>query len=476
MKILLTGANGYIGMRLLPRLLELGHEVVCLVRDEKRLSVDDETRARLEVIEIDFLKEVTPGKIPKDVDVAYYLIHSMSSSTQDFDEMEALSAMHFNEYMATTNVKQVIYLSGIVNEEKLSKHLKSRKNVEDILYKGNYNLTVLRAGIIVGSGSSSFEIIRDLSEKLPFMITPKWVLTKTQPIAIRDIINFLTGVLSKEETYNDSFDIGGTDILTYKEMLKQYAEARGFKNWILTVPVMTPKLSSYWLYFVTSTSYKLAMNLVDSMKMEVVAKDNRLQQLLGIKTHTYKEAIDMAFKKIEQNLVVSSWKDSMVSGRFKKNLEKYIQVPKYGVLKDEKKLPVKDPDMVLQNIWKIGGEQGWYYGNWLWKTRGILDKFNGGVGLRRGRTHPDKIYPGDSLDFWRVLLADKEGKRLLLFAEMRLPGEAWLEFKIDADSVLHQTATFRPRGLRGRIYWYSIVPFHYFIFGGMIRNIAKAKQ
>ena len=187
------------------------------------------------------------------------------------------------------------------------------------------------------------------------------------------------------------------------------------------------------------------------------------------------EAIDMAFKKIEQNLVVSSWKDSMVSGRFQKNLEKYIQVPKFGVLKDEKKLKVDDPEAVLRNIWRIGGEQGWYYGNWLWRIRGFIDKLTGGVGLRRGRTHPDRIYPGDSLDFWRVLLADKKGKRLLLFAEMRLPGEAWLEFRIDKDSVLHQTATFRPKGLRGRLYWYSIVPFHYFIFGGMIRNIAKAK-
>ena len=460
-------------MRLLPRLLEMGHEVVCAVRDENRLSVDDETRSRIKIVEIDFLKPVTTQKILSDIDVAYYLIHSMSSSTHDFDEKEALSAENFNLYMAQTGVKQVIYLSGIVNEEKLSKHLKSRKNVESILYQGNYNLTVLRAGIIVGSGSSSFEIIRDLCEKLPVMITPKWVLTKTQPISIRDIINFLTGVLGKKETYNDSFDIGGPDIITYKEMLKQYAAVRGFKNWILTVPIMTPKLSSYWLYFVTSTSYKLAVNLVDSMKMEVVARDNRLQKILGIETHTYKEAIDMAFKKIEQNLVISSWKDSMVSGRFQRNLEKYIQVPKYGVLKDEKKIKVKDPVGVLENIWKIGGEQGWYYGNWLWKIRGIIDKFNGGVGLRRGRTHPDKIYPGDSLDFWRVLLADKKGKRLLLFAEMRLPGEAWLEFKIDKDDVLHQTATFRSKGLKGRLYWYSMVPFHYFIFSGMIRNIAK---
>jgi len=476
MKILLTGANGYIGMRLLPQLLEMRHEVVCAVRDENRLSVDDETRSRIKIVEIDFLKPVTTEKILADIDVAYYLIHSMSSSTHDFDEKEALSAENFNLYMAQTKVTQVIFLSGIVNEEKLSKHLKSRKNVESILYQGNFNLTVLRAGIIVGSGSSSFEIIRDLCEKLPVMITPKWVLTKTQPIAIRDIINFLTGVLGKKESYNDSFDIGGPDIITYKEMLQQYAAVRGFKNWIFTVPIMTPKLSSYWLYFVTSTSYKLAVNLVDSMKMEVVARDNRLQKMLGIETHTYKEAIDMAFKKIEQNLVISSWKDSMVSGRFQKNLEKYIQVPKYGVLKDEKKRKVLDPEGVLENIWKIGGEQGWYYGNWLWKIRGIIDKFNGGVGLRRGRTNPDKIYPGDSLDFWRVLLADKKGKRLLLFAEMRLPGEAWLEFKIDQDNVLYQTATFRPKGLKGRLYWYSMVPFHFFIFGGMIRNIAKTKK
>lgn len=475
MKILLTGANGYIGMRLLPQLLDLGHKVVCAVRDEKRLSIDADTKALVEIVEIDFLKEFQQDLLPKDIDIAYYLIHSMSSSTTDFDEKEAQSAETFNAYMAGTQVKQVIYLSGIVNDTQLSKHLSSRKNVEDILYGGKSNLTVLRAGIIVGSGSSSFEIIRDLCEKLPFMITPKWVLTKTQPIAIRDVIQFLTKVIGNGETYNESFDIGGPDILTYKEMLQQYAKVRGFKNWILTVPVMTPKLSSYWLYFVTSTSYKLAINLVDSMKMEVIARDNRLQNLLGIRTHTYREAIDMAFKKIEQNLVVSSWKDSMISGRFKKNLEKYIQVPKYGILKDEKRLKIKDEERVLRNIWKIGGNTGWYYGNWLWRIRGFLDKLNGGVGLRRGRTHPDKIYPGDSLDFWRVLLADKEAKRLLLFAEMRLPGEAWLEFKIDEQNILHQTATFRPKGLRGRLYWYSILPFHYFIFEGMIRNIAKAK-
>ena len=473
MKILLTGANGYIGMRLLPQLLADGHEVVCVVRDSERFSIDEEVRAQVEIVEIDFLDDVKPDALPKDLDAAYFLIHSMSSSTTNFDEKEATTARNFNSYVAHTNIKQVIYLSGIVNDEKLSKHLSSRKNVEDILGKGDFSLTVLRAGIIVGSGSSSFEIIRDICEKLPIMITPKWVLTKTHPIAVRDVISFLTGVLGNEKTFDESFDIAGPNVLTYKEMLHQYAQVRGFKNWIFTVPVMTPKLSSYWLYFVTSTSYKLALNLVDSMKIEVVAKDQRLAELLNIKTHSYKEAIEMAFKKIEQNLVVSSWKDSMVSGRFNRSLEKYIQVPKYGVLRDEQTLKITDSKKVLENIWKIGGDQGWYYGNSLWKLRGFLDKLIGGVGLRRGRTHPDKIYPGDSLDFWRVLLADKKKKRLLLFAEMRLPGEAWLEFKIDGDNVLHQTATFRPRGLKGRLYWYSLVPFHYFIFGGMIRNIAK---
>lgn len=473
MKILLTGANGYIGMRLLPQLLGAGHKVVCAVRDRKRLSVDPDVLEEIEVVEIDFLQEPDPDLVPEDLDAAYYLIHSMSSSTRDFDEREARAARNFNTYMEAARPQQVIYLSGIVNNEELSKHLHSRKQVEEILYTGPFRLTVLRAGIIVGSGSASFEIIRDLCEKLPVMITPKWVLTKTQPIAIRDVIRFLTGVLGRSEALDRSFDIAGPDILTYKELLKGYARVRGFRNWIFTVPVMTPKLSSYWLYFVTSTSYKLAVNLVDSMKMEVVARDRELQDILSMETHSYEEAIDMAFKKIEQNLVVSSWKDSMVSGRFNQQLEKYIQVPKYGVLTDKKQIRVEDREAVLDNIWKIGGQTGWYYMNWLWKIRGLLDKFGGGVGLRRGRTHPDKIYAGDSLDFWRVLLADREKGRLLLFAEMKLPGEAWLEFRIDSDNILHQNATFRPRGLKGRIYWYSILPFHFFIFSGMIRNIAK---
>lgn len=260
----------------------------------------------------------------------------MSASTKDFDEKEAEAARNFNQMMEQTSVNQVIYLSGIVNEKELSKHLKSRKQVEDILYKGDFKLTVLRAAIIVGSGSSSFEIIRDLCEKLPAMVTPRWVKTRCQPIAIRNIIQYLTCVIGREACYNESFDVGGPDILTYKEMMQIYADVRGLKIWIVDVPVMSPRLSSYWLYFVTSTSYRLAQNLVDSMKVEVITKDTRLQELLNIEPIHYREAIEMAFYKIEQNEVISSWKDSLSSGRFRKDLNKYVQLPKYGCLHDKR--------------------------------------------------------------------------------------------------------------------------------------------
>ncbi len=470
MKILLTGANGYIGMRLLPLLVAQGHEVICSVRNKHRFKIPRELRQKVSIIEVDFLEAVDISCFPSDIDVTYYLIHSMSSSTEDFDRKEALSTENFNTYMSYANTKHVIYLSGIVNDQNLSKHLWSRKNVENILYNGNFALTVLRAGIIVGSGSASFEIIRDLCEKLPLMITPKWVNTPTQPIAIRDVLDFLIRIPLLEKCYNQSFDIAGPEVLTYKQMLLQYAKYRKIPLYIFTLPIMSPKLSSYWLYFVTSTSYKLAINLVDSMKVPVIANGNNLADLLAIKTMSYEKALSLAFQKIQQNQVVSSWKDSMISGRFKKDLSKYIKVPIKGCLRDQKSTFITNQTKTLENIWAIGGETGWYYGNWMWQIRGFLDKLFGGVGLRRGRTHLDHIDNGDVIDFWRVLLADKEHKRLLLFAEMRLPGEAWLEFQIK-NNVLVQTATFRPKGLLGRLYWYSLIPFHYFIFNGMLRNI-----
>jgi uncharacterized protein YbjT (DUF2867 family) len=471
MKILVTGATGYIGKRLIPFLIHEGHEVVCCVRDKLRADKSYKEEELINIVEADFLKPETLKNIPKDIDVAYYLIHSMSNSSKDFESLEATCALNFKSKLEQTNVKQVIYLSGITNEEELSKHLKSRKNVEDILVSKKYALTIFKAGIIVGSGSSSFEIIRDLVEKLPFMIAPKWLNTKTQPLAVRDVLSFLFGAAGNQDVYNQSYDIFGSEILTYKQMLLQFAEVRKLKRYILTVPVMTPKLSSYWLYFVTSTSYKLASTLVDSMGVQIIGKPSNINKLMHVNPLTYKQAVELAFEKIEQNSIVSSWKDSMVSsGRLRSNLHKYINVPKFGCFKDYKERPVKDSKKTIDKIWSIGGTTGWYYGTFLWKIRGYIDKLFGGIGLRRGRTSPTDLDVGDALDFWRVIFADKEQQKLLLYAEMRLPGEAWLEFKIE-DGLLKQTATFRPRGLWGRLYWYAVLPFHGFIFTGMINKL-----
>ena len=481
MKILLTGATGYIGKRLLPVLLELGHEVVCCVRDKKRFPSEGiYQHPGISLLEVDFLKDIPSSGPIKDIDVAYYLIHSMSSNTADFEKLEAVSAENFIRLVQQTAARQIIYLGGITNEEILSQHLASRKNVEVILSRGDIPLTTIKAGIIVGSGSASFEIIRDLVEKLPLMITPKWLDTKCQPIAIRNVLEFLSGVIMKSETFNQSYDIGGPDVLTYKEMLLQFAAVRGLKRYIYTVPVMTPRLSSYWLYFVTSTSYKLAVNLVHSMKVEVVANDNRLEKLLNVQTIAYKDAVKLAFQKIDQNNVVSSWKDSLVSSYADNSLLEHVNVPSDGCFTDKReKLISGNVDQVLDNIWSIGGERGWYYGDWLWNIRGFMDKVLGGVGLRRGRTNVNTINTGDTLDFWRVLAADKPNMRLLLYAEMILPGEAWLEFRIvkkEDRYYLHQTATFRPKGLAGRLYWYSVLPFHFFVFDGMAENIIRYKS
>ncbi len=490
MNILITGANGYIGQRLIPELLHEKHKLYFCVRNKERFenvikpdtvmpATQEKPKTLGEVIEVDFLEDTSSVKFPKEIDVAYYLIHSMSSG-KEFEEKEATTAINFLSLIETTNCRQIIYLTGIVNEEHLSKHLSSRLHVENILNKSSVSLTALRAGIIVGSGSASFEIIRDLIEKLPVMITPKWLNTKCQPIAIRNVISFLKGVALKEDIFNKNFDIGGPDILSYKQMLLQFAEVRHLKRWIFTLPVMTPKLSSYWLYFVTSTSYSLAVNLVDSMKINVVCRPNNLAEELNIPPISYKKAVELAFEKIDNQTVLSSWKDAFVSSNSRLDLKKYIEVPIHGCYKDTKWREVEGKEEeVLDNIWSIGGQKGWYYANDLWKVRGLMDKFVGGVGLRRGRTHSNQIQTGDALDFWRVLVADRKAMRLLLFAEMKLPGEAWLEFRIMKKHnkiQLRQQATFRPRGLWGRLYWLAMLPFHYFIFDGMIRNIVKTKK
>lgn len=471
MKILLTGATGYIGKRLLPTLVENGYHVVCCVRDIKRFNPPISLKEKIEIIQIDLLDEDSLTKIPKEIDGAYYLVHSMSSS-DNYRKIEQQSAINFRHAIHNTNVKHVIYLSGIINKSNLSEHLSSRKNVELELGKGNYNFTTLRAGIIIGSGSASFEIIRDLVEKLPIMVTPKWLKTRCQSIGISDVISFLSATLFNPKTFNKNFDIGGKDILSYKEMLLGFAKVRNLNRKILIVPVMTPKLSSYWLYFVTSTSYQLAVNLVESMKVEVICRNNELNDILGIKPIGYQECLEKAFKKIENNEIVSSWKDANVSSGFNLKISDFIQVPTFGCFIDQREKKYDHQEKCIDRIWSIGGKTGWYYGNWLWQMRGYLDKLAGGVGLRRGRTNINSLNVGDALDFWRVIYANKNEGRLLLFAEMKLPGEAWLEFRIKGDKLI-QTATFRPLGILGRLYWYAVLPFHGFIFNGMLDKLTE---
>ncbi|MCR5889303.1 SDR family oxidoreductase [Hymenobacter sp. J193] len=480
MNILLTGANGYIGQRLLPLLVQAGHHVTCLVRDARRVDLPETLRQQVRVVQGDLLRPDSLADLPLDVDAAYYLVHSMSGHDKDFFRLEQESAHNFAQYLNRTAAKQVVYLSGIANDRALSVHLRSRKAVEKVLRKqARASLTVLRASIIIGSGSASFEIIRDLVEKLPVMVTPRWLNSRCQPLGIRDVMHYLLAVLDNPACQGRSFDVGGPDVLTYRQMLLELAQVRGYRRYIFTVPVLTPRLSSWWLYLVTSTTFSLAQSLVESLRNDtIVDPDRSIEAVVPHACMPYRAAVELAYQRIEQNEVVSSWSDALSSGVMPPAYMDHIQLPRHGILQDCRRLRFRrDPEAVRRNVWQIGGQRGWYKVDWLWRVRGLLDKLVGGVGLRRGRRSPTDLRAGDPLDFWRVLVADPAARRLLLYAEMKLPGEAWLQFQIlpndDGTHTLEQLAVFRPRGLAGRLYWYSLVPFHAIIFRGMVENIVE---
>lgn len=448
MKILLTGANGYIGTRLLPLLIEDGHEIYAFIRSRFRFKIPEKFKSQLHIIEGDLLNPASLDKIPIDIDAAYYLVHSMTYS-QNFAELEAVSAQNFKQRMDQTQAKQIIFLSGIANEALLSAHLNSRKRVGEILKEGKIPVTILMTGIIIGSGSASFEIIRDLVEKLPIMIAPKWINNLVQPIALTDVLDFLRQVLNNPACINQSFEVGGPQVLSYKQLLLKFAKIRGLKRWIITVPVLTPRLSSLWLFFVTSISFNLSRALVDSLMNNAICKENRIQTVFPKKLLSFEEAVRLAFTKTE-----------------------------FGAFTDKQIVPFTSSiEKVRLRIWSLGGDRGWPAMNWAWAFRGFLDQLFGGVGLRRGRTHPNNLEIGDALDFWRVLLADEQNRRLLLYSEMKLPGEGWLEFEVipndTGGGTLYQTATFRPRGLLGRLYWYACYPFHMIIFKRLAKELAK---
>ncbi len=474
-RILVTGSTGFIGKRLVHLLLEKKHEVFALVRVKgTAFEIEDSSNLKLIYGDIRFPEEMEI--LPEGLDAAYYLVHSMGSFVKDLVETEVEIAKKFVAVMEKSSVKQIIFLGGIIeNEDRLSPHFASRLAVEKVLRSSSIPCTVLRASLIIGSGSASFEIIRDLCEKLPVMIAPKWVKSFCQPIAIRDVLFYLEKVLLLEKAYNKVFDIGGPDQMTFKEVLLRYARYRQLKRFILDVPVLTPKLSSYWLLLVTSVRYSLCAYLVESMKHSSRKLNLSIDDILPHPCLTYEQALGLAFQKISQNEVVSTWMDAWDVKKVNKNLQNYIEVPEEGCFKEKRDVEIKIPIEELQNrIWSLGGDNGWYSLNWSWRLRGLVDKLLGGIGMNRGRRHPTKLLIGDTIDFWRVILADPKRTHLILYAEMKLPGEAWLEFEIKEETMtLSQIVTFRPQGFWGRIYWYILLPIHLIIFKNMARSLAQ---
>lgn len=475
-KILITGANGFIGKRLILYLLNQGHQIYALCRI-KGTKVFPEDRPNLNYIWGDLRNPETIKSIPKDIEAAYYLVHSMSEIVGNLVDTEIEVVKQFLKGVKDTDIKQIIYLGGIINDEKkLSPHLKSRLLVEKTLKQSGIPCTVLRASIIIGAGSASFEIIRDLCEKLPIMIAPMWVNSLCQPIAIGDVLFYLSSVLLNQKCLNKTFDVGGPEVFSFKELLLKYAKFRNLKRWIINVPVLTPQLSSYWLVFITSVRYSLCSYLVESMKTSSVVQLSKIQKIIPHLCLTYTEALELTFQMISQNEVISSWMDSWEIFGNDPNIENYVAVPDEGCLKDERRVLIKDSkSATIERIWRIGGNTGYYALNWAWYLRGLFDQMMGGVGLNRGRRHPFEIQTGDSIDFWRVILADKDNGHLILFAGMKVPGEAWLQFKIEQKNhefFLVQTATFRPKGILGRLYWYTLISFHFFIFRKMAKGLA----
>ncbi|MEO1858053.1 MAG: SDR family oxidoreductase [Rubritalea sp.] len=480
MRVLVTGANGYIGLRLIPQLLELGYSVIAIVRNKDRFPIQNfkAWTPQLLVIEGDFLKFQSLENADQlgEIDAAYYLLHSMGAG-KNFPCQEKICAQNFTEWIKPVPLGQVVYLSGISPQgSELSDHLESRATVARILANGNAPLTTLRASIIVGSGSASFEIIRDLVEKLPVMSTPRWTRTKCQPIAIRNVIGYLLGVTDpsdKQLFLNQTFDIGGPQVLTYQMMLEGYARVRGLRRFILPVPFLSPKLSAYWLYFMTATSFPLARALVSSLHIETTCEESRIKELVPQDLLSYQQSIKLALSVVAQNRVPSVWFNSLASGKVDSRHIRNIQIPEHGILHDSRKIVIRAPrQQVIDAVWSLGGKVGWPSMDWAWHLRGMMDKCVGGSGMRRGRRDPYKLSTGDALDFWRVILVDKDAGRLILFAEMKLPGEAWLEYSVGSNSI-KQRAVFRPRGLFGRLYWACTYPFHLIIFPRMLNQLAN---
>ena len=473
--ILVTGATGYVGGRLVPRLLEAGYRVRCLVRDPARLQ----GRVWLNNVELvtgDVLQPESLTQAMRDVGVVYYLIHSLGSGS-DFSERDLTAARHCAAAAKAAGVGRIIYLGGLGDPQaNLSPHLRSRQETGVALRTAGVPVTEFRAAVIVGSGSLSFEMIRYLTERLPVMICPKWVFTRVQPIAIRNVLDYLVAALTCPQSAGRTVEIGGRDILTYAEMMTGYARARGLKRRLLAVPVLTPRLSSYWVHLVTPIPANIAQPLIKGLGNEVIVREASARQLFpAIELFDYAKAVRLALEKLDTRGVETAWCDALTSSQGDRTPVTLISSE--GMIIERRQRLVSAPAAaVYRSFARLGGAHGWLYMDWAWQIRGQVDRLFGGVGMRRGRRDPEGLRVGDSLDFWRVEMVQPE-KLIRLRAEMRVPGRAWLEFEVRSEpngkTLLLQTAFFEPKGLFGLIYWYALYPVHGLIFSGLIRRIAE---
>jgi len=480
--VLVTGSTGYVGGRLVPKLLESGYRVRALGRSIAKLKARPWAKHPLaELAAGDVLDYDSLRKAVEDCRAAFYLVHSMGADPKGFAETDRTAAQNMARAAAEAGLEHIIYLGGLGSTEDplLSKHLRSRHEVAQILQSGPVPVTFLRAAMILGSGSASFEILRYLVDRLPVMLTPRWVHNPVQPIAIRNVLIYLQGCLEHEETRGQTFDIGGPEVVTYRQLFDIYAEeAHLRRRLIIPLPVLTPTLSSYWIHLVTPVPASLARPLAEGLRNPVVCEDNRIRAIIPQELLDCRQTIRLALERLKQQQIDTCWMDA---GDAIPPEWTYCGDTTYAggtILECGYSVQIQaTPEDVWQPIIRMGGETGYYFGNYLWRLRGWIDRLLGGIGFRSGRRHPQELRQGDALDFWRVLEVEPP-RRLLLLAEMKLPGEAVLEFHLtpqgDGRVELKQTARFLPRGLAGIVYWYSLVPFHHWVYRGMLEAIAGA--